>query len=74
MVGLWPSESIFKNSKIADPFDCIQSDTGAVMYTRFAKLRLFWHKIEMAIFEMSSMTDCKDAYSHFEVLLVTNNL
>ena len=44
------------------------------MYTRFAKLSLFWHKIEMAIFEMSPMTDYKEAYSHFEVLLVTNNL
>ena len=74
MVGLWPSESIFKNSKIADPFVCIQRDTRTVMYTRFVKLSLFWHKIEMAIFVMSPMTDYKDAYSHFEVLLVTNNL
>ena len=74
MVGLQLSESIFKNSEIADPFVCIQRAMRSIIYTKFVKLSLFWHKIEIAISVMSPMTDYKDAYSHFEVLLVTNNL
>ena len=68
MVGLQLSESIFKNSKVADPFVCIQRDTRTVIWTRFVKLSLFWHKNEMAIFVKSPMTDYKEAYGHFQVL------
>ena len=74
MVGLQLSESIFKNSKVADPFVCIQRAMRSVIWTRFVKLSLFWQKVEMAIFVMCPMTDYKEAYSHFQVLLVTNNL
>ena len=74
MVGLQLSDSIFKNSKITGPFVYIPRDTRTVIYTKFVKLSLLWHKIEIAISEMSPMTDYKDAYSHFEVLLVTNHL